>query len=277
MRLNLTSSFNIWAFTAAAKALEHRLHHKSSKHRLNDVSRSSTVDAGSSSENSPLTTAPSSAAPSTRPSAVDLTKPMIDTRATRAANAEILEAGDLESEASSSSDDCSSQDQGDDDDPAPPTGTVAVRGAENFGSSYIVSERVSTRGKIRPFEPIEAIPALDPKLRDHIGQVHSDGAITKWLAKRTEWDEKYSRDLKKWRKVKEEDRIRAQLGGYLTRGLDGERPPLASLAGIWDQDLARKVGRSVDEVSKKTSGAMLMWSNMAGKVRDEPLSYMRQD
>jgi hypothetical protein len=191
---------------------------------------------------------------------------MIDTRATNAANHERLEAGDVESEASSSSDDCSSHDEAEGDELTPPTGTVAVRGAENFGDSFIISERVSTRGKIRPFEPVDAIPALDPKIREHIGQVHSDGAIKKWLAKRQEWDEKYSRELKKWRKIKEEDRIRAQLGGYLTRGLDGERPPMASLAGIWDQDLARKVGRSVDEISKKTSGAMLMWHKMSTKV-----------
>ena len=191
---------------------------------------------------------------------------MIDTRAAHAANRERLEVGDVESEASSSSDDCSSHGQAEGDDTTPPTGTVAVRGAENFGDNFIISERVSTRGRIRPFEPVDAIPALDPKIREHIGQVHSDGAVKKWLAKRQEWDEKYSRELKKWRKIKEEDRIRAQLGGYLTRGLDGERPPLASLAGIWDRDLARKVGKSVDEVSKKTSGAMLMWHKMSTKV-----------
>lgn len=195
---------------------------------------------------------------------LDLTKPMITTQSAEAANAEELEIGDVESEASSDSD-CSQSDGGD---RVPSTGIVTVSGAEPpFAHGHIVSERVSTHGRIRPFEPIEAVPALDPNLRDHIGQVHPDGAIKKWLAKRAEWDEKYSKELAKWRKAKAEDRAKAEQEGFLTRNLQGERPPLASLAGIWSRELAREVGRSVDEVSKKTSGAMLLWNKMSTKVR----------
>lgn len=195
---------------------------------------------------------------------LDLTKPMINTQSAEAANAEDLEVGDVESEASSDSD-CSQSDGGD---RVPSTGTVTVSGAEPpFAHGHIVSERVSTHGRIRPFEPIEAVPALDPALRDHIGQVHPDGAIKKWLAKRAEWDQKYAKELAKWRKTKMEDRAKAEQEGFLTRELHGERPPLASLAGIWSRELAREVGRSVDEVSKKTSGAMLLWNKMSTKVR----------
>jgi len=189
---------------------------------------------------------------------------MINTRAADAANAEELEIGDVESEASSDSE-CSQSDGGD---RVPPTGIVTVSGSEpNFSRGYIVAERVSTHGRIRPFEPIEAVPALDPNLRDHIGQVHPDGAIKKWLAKRAEWDQKYAKELAKWRKTKAEDRAKAEQEGFLTRDLQGERPPLASLAGIWSRELAREVGRSVDEISKKTSGAMLLWNKMSAKVR----------
>lgn len=215
----------------------------------------------STSNPSPTTTAPTS----TAPSVVDLTQPMINSRSAHAANQEDLEAADVESEASSDSDDETGEDDGPDG--VAPTGTVSVTGTEpTFGPGHIVSERVSTHGKIRPFEPIESIPALDPNLREHIGQVHPDGAVKKWLAKRAEWDEKYRQEHIKWRTIKRTDRKLAEKSGFLTRDLLGERPPLASLAGIFDRDMAREVGKSVDEVSKKTSAVMLMWYKMSIKV-----------
>jgi hypothetical protein len=135
-----------------------------------------------------------------------------------------------------------------------------------FGSKTIVSERVSTHGRIRPFEPIAEVPALDPGLREHIGQVHGGGAIQKWLKKRAEWDDKYESSLITWREVRKVDRERAEKEGFLSRDLHGERPPLASLAGWWDQEIARGVGKSVDEISRKTSGAVMMWMKMSSKV-----------
>lgn len=207
-------------------------------------------------------------APTTRESSVlDLTQPMINIKSAHAANAEELEVGDVESEASSDTE------PSDEEDPqgVPPTGTVSVTGSEPaFGPGHIVSERVSTFGKIRPFEPIDSIPALHPNLRDHIGQVHPDGAVKKWLAKRAEWDEKYRQDLIKWRTIKRTDRKLAEKSGFLTRDLIGERPPLASIAGTFDRDMAREMGKSVDEISKKTSAAMLIWYRMSTKVSSSP-------
>jgi hypothetical protein len=266
-------SFNIWALTAAAKAVEHKLRHKSSKSKLNELT-SLTPAKGSVSpvdndvasqpttDPSPSSTAPTSATTSASPSVIDFTKPMINTSAADAANAETLENDDLESEASCDSDSSSSS-QND----RPSTGIVTVSGSEPpVGPDNIISERVSTHGKIRPFEPIHAVPALDPNLRESIGQVHSEGAIKKWLAKRAEWDAKYSRELAKWREIKQNDRRLAEENGFLTRDLHGDRPPLGSLAGVYDRDLARQIGKSVDEVSKKTSGAMLLWYKMSTKV-----------
>jgi hypothetical protein len=63
-----------------------------------------------------------------------------------------------------------------------------------------------------------------------------------------------------------EDRRMAEKVGFLSRRLQGERPPLASLAGLWDVELAREVGRSVDEIDKRTSKGVMMWMNLSSKV-----------
>jgi hypothetical protein len=187
-----------------------------------------------------------------------------------------VDLADLESEASSDDDDDTASFRADASTPA--TGIVTVSGVEPmFGSKTIVAERVSTHGRIHPFEPIAEVPALDPDLREHIGQVHGGGAIQKWLKKRAEWDEKYESSLTKWREVRKVDRERAEKKGFLSRDLHGERPPLASLAGWWDQEIARGVGKSVDEISRKTSGAVMMWMKMSSKVgRRSDLSLARR-
>lgn len=211
--------------------------------------------------------------PSRPTSSIDLTKPIITSSAARAANQDGDQEIDLQSEASSDSED----DSYDEDDPAvvgtedrnvPAKGIVTVNGIEPFnGSETIISERVSVNGRIRPFEPIEAVPALDPALREQIGQVHGGGAIQKWLKKRAEWDDKYAKELAKWRNIREQDRKLAEAHGFLTGTLQGENPPLCSLAGWYDQSLAREVGKSVDEITKKTSGAVMLWMKMSSKVR----------
>ncbi|WWC65650.1 uncharacterized protein I303_108271 [Kwoniella dejecticola CBS 10117] len=264
------ANFNIWAFTAAQKAVQRKLHHEKSHHSLKHPSRqNSTTPSSSSVPPSGTTSTTGSRAGST----IDLTQPIIGSTAASAANKEEIDLADLESEASSDSDDSASTSthaDGAEGDKGPVKGVVTVSGSEPLlGSSNIVSERVSTHGKIRAFEPIDQIPALDPKLREEIGQVHGGGAIQKWLNKRAEWDEKYSKDLKKWREVKRKDRELARQNGYLTRDLQGETPPLCSLAGVYDLKLAKDIGRSVDEPTGKQSGVVGMWMKMGAKADKE--------
>ncbi|ORY34887.1 Alpha/Beta hydrolase protein [Naematelia encephala] len=281
------ANFNIWAYTAAAKALEHKLERRGSKlsdklDKLDIVPETRPLSSNSEpaipgrstsqSSSTPATTTTTTTPASTAPgSTVDLTVPIITPSAAHAANSDELDSADIESEASTDSDETSIS-VPDTQNDTPPIGIVTVRGIEPLSNSTdidIVSERVSTHGHIRPFEPTGQIPALDPSLKDHIGQVHGSGAIQKWLAKRAEWDAKYATSLKKWREIKITDRVKAEKEGFLTRDLYGENPPLASLVGWFDTELARQVGKSVDEIGGKTSGAMAIWTKMTSKADKE--------
>lgn len=204
-------------------------------------------------------------------SQIDLTQPIITEHSANLANEAEIDDDDVQSEAGSSESESDSEsseiDQANNDASTPSIGVITVLGREPiFIDSHIVSERISTHGRIRPFEPISQIPALQPSLRETIGQVHGDGAIHRWLSKRAEWDSKYSSQHRKWRDIKIADRQQAEEAGFLTRGLQGERPPLCSLAGWYDLHMARLVGQSVDEISGKTSGMMMMWQKISQKV-----------
>nr|XP_019009141.1 lipase/esterase [Kwoniella pini CBS 10737]OCF47922.1 lipase/esterase [Kwoniella pini CBS 10737] len=265
------ANFNIWAFTAAQKAVKRKLHHERSHHSLKHTSRQNSTAPSSTSVPPSGTT---SATGSRTGSTIDLTQPIIGSTAASAANREDIDFGDLESEASSDSDDSdstSTHDEGAEGDKGPIKGIVTVSGSEPlFSTSNIVSERISTHGKIRDFEPVEEIPALNPNLKEEIGQIHGGGAIQKWLNKRKEWDLKYSKDLKKWKEIKEKDRKLSEKNGFLTRNLFNEKPPLCSLAGIYDLDLAKKIGQSVDGgPSGKQSGFVGMWMKMGTKADKE--------
>lgn len=199
-------------------------------------------------------------------SQLDLTKPIINERSANWANEMEIDDDDVQSEAGGSSE-SESEDEASGDNNVPSVGIVTVLGREPmFDDSHIVCERISTHGKIRPFEPVDQIPALHPELRETIGQVHGDGAIQRWLDKRAEWDAKYSTQLKKWRDIKISDRQQAEEAGFLTRKLHGERPPLCSLTGWYDSHMARLVGQSVDEISGKTSNMMMIWQKISQKV-----------
>ncbi|KAK4685991.1 hypothetical protein P7C73_g4145, partial [Tremellales sp. Uapishka_1] len=279
------ANFNIWAFTAAGKALEHRLRHphshsdlkyRPSRHTTMETpyhSQPSTSTAPSveySSEPGSISTAPTS----TDSSSLDLTKPVINALAADEANSEQVDKADLESEASSSSD--SDREEESRLDPTDSVGQVSVRGVEPgfVRGSHIVAERVSTHGRIRPFEPLSEVGSLQENLKETIGQVRGDGVIKKWLLKRADWDDKYSSALKKYREAKEEDWKLASMNGFLTRDLQGERPPLCSLAGWYDQASARAVGRSVDETSTKSNTAMMMWMRISEK-KDKELEDLK--
>jgi hypothetical protein len=191
-----------------------------------------------------------------------LTKPVIDSAAAEAANDSDIAISDEGSEISSSEDE---EDFGVDHEQI-----ISVRGVEpQFGHGHITRERVSTKGHIRPFEPMEEIVALHVPI-ERVGVVHGDGAINKWLLEREKYDTKYSAEMKKLVEIKSEDRKLAEAHGFLTRTLLNERPPLCALAGWYDQKLAREVGKSVDETSTKTSGAVALWMKLGTKVRYVP-------
>ena len=265
-------SFNIWAYKAAAKAVERHLNHKHSRSKLKRQAinlhiTTENTSHGRTSMESPVSQTPTTTAPSSRdPSVLDLTQPIITDTSAKLANLEEPDPQDLESEASSS-DTSNSNGIVDSDEATPPTGVVTVKGIEPvFGPGNIVAERVSTHGNIRPFDPIEAVPALDPALREQIGQVRGDGAIQKWLAKRAEWDDKYAKELAKWREIKQEDRAKAEQAGFLTRDLHGENPPLCSLMTWYDESMAERAGASVDEIGTKVNRGIGMWTKMSSKV-----------
>lgn len=134
------------------------------------------------------------------------------------------------------------------------------------GSAHMIRQRVSVRGLIRALEPPEELPGCTMRPED-IGRLHAV-PVRKWLKQRQAWDDRYAKDLAHWRQVKLEDRVRAEQGGFLLGQFRGEHPPLGSVAGWHDPDLARKAASSVDEaVGKKTSASMAlaMWSNISGK------------
>lgn len=132
-----------------------------------------------------------------------------------------------------------------------------------WGEGHMVSERVSVHGRISPMEPVSSIPALDPKLRQGVGRVTGHGPLRTWIAKRAEWDKKYAKELKQYREQRIADRIQASQHGFLTHRLQGENPPLASLAGLSSPETARKVGKSVDAPTHRESKAVALWAHLA--------------
>ncbi|GAA5976699.1 hypothetical protein JCM10908_005600 [Rhodotorula pacifica] len=134
------------------------------------------------------------------------------------------------------------------------------------GSAHMIRQRVSLQGTIRPLEPPEDLPGCNMRPED-IGRLHAI-PVRKWLKQRQTWDERYAKDLARWREVKVADRAKAEQGAFLLGQFPGERPPLGSIAGWHDRDLARKAASSVDEaVGKKTAASLplAMWANISGK------------
>lgn len=136
----------------------------------------------------------------------------------------------------------------------------------NRGAAHMIRQRVSLHGTIRPLESPEALPGCNMRPED-IGRLHAV-PVRKWLKQRQAWDDRYAKDLEHWRQVKLTDRAKAEQSAFLLGQFPGERPPLGSVAGWHDRDLARKAASSVDEaVGKKTSASMAlaMWTNISAK------------
>lgn len=114
----------------------------------------------------------------------------------------------------------------------------------------MIRHRVSPHGVRRPMESTQSITCLNLDA-DSIGHIKAGGPILKWIQKRKEWDRKYSKELKYWRELREADREIAEASGFFeSRFKEPEnRPPLCSVAGVWDPKLAKKMMQSVDLVS----------------------------
>ncbi|GAA5887222.1 hypothetical protein JCM6882_002454 [Rhodosporidiobolus microsporus] len=137
------------------------------------------------------------------------------------------------------------------------------------GASNMIRQRVSLYGIIRPLEPPSELDGctMNP---EHIGRLHAI-PVRKWLKQRAEWDAKYASDLDKYRAIKTKDRVLAEEGGFLLGQFKGERPPLGSVAGWWDQTMAKEAAASVDEIGHKTSASMALaaWSRISAKPDEE--------
>lgn len=136
----------------------------------------------------------------------------------------------------------------------------------NHGAAHMIRQRVSIHGTVRPLEPPKELPGCNMRPED-IGRLHAV-PVRKWLKQRQTWDDRYAKDLEHWCQVKLADRAKAEQSAFLLGQFPGERPPLGSVAGWHDRDLARKAASSVDEaVGKKTSASMAlaMWTNISGK------------
>lgn len=155
-----------------------------------------------------------------------------------------------------------------------PPNAIRIRGeAPAWGRRTIVAQRVSTHGLISPMEPDPEVPALRPELRDQVGRIRASGPLKKWLEKREEWNKKYSKEYEQFRAIRTADRQAAETRGFLTGRLQGERVPLTALAGLSDLDLARKVGKSVDEPTTKTSMPVLLWMAAGEKADKEAVDH----
>ncbi|BGP38265.1 hypothetical protein JCM10450v2_002207 [Rhodotorula kratochvilovae] len=145
----------------------------------------------------------------------------------------------------------------------------SAAGAEPLASGSMIRQRVSLHGFLRPLEPPAELPGCTMR-PDDIGRLHAI-PVRKWLAQRREWDERYAKELAHFRELKGADWARAREGGYLLGQFEGERPPLGSVAGWWDEKLAKEAARSVDEVGEKTSATMAlsMWSGISARPDEE--------
>ncbi|KAI5477577.1 lipase/esterase [Pseudohyphozyma bogoriensis] len=230
------ANFGLWALTVARKKEDRKSRRKSSSdhshHGSGAASTRSSKSSGSTNE------------------------PTVHPADWSAANEEEHEF-DEESESEYSSD----------EEEGSPEEMVRVTGKEPSFVDHMVRERVSFNGKIRAMEPASELPACNVR-PEEIGLVKA-GPVRKWLAKRAAWDKTYEKELKKYRAIREADRLLAEVNGFLTGTLHGERPPLCSLAGWHNKEMALECGDSVDETGKKENIALAMWASISAAPDEE--------
>lgn len=148
---------------------------------------------------------------------------------------------------------------------------ISVTGQEPPFKDNILRQRVTPDGYAREMEPEEQMTALQVD-RETIGQISPVGPVWRWLEKKKVWDKKYRRDLIYYRKIRMKDRKKAEQVGHLSRTLFDENPPLSSVAGMYDENLAwqsvkdqdASIGANEGE-SERAGLSMLLWSKLSSK------------
>lgn len=147
---------------------------------------------------------------------------------------------------------------------------ISVNGQEPPFKNSIVRQRVTPDGYAREMEPEHQLTALQMD-REAIGQISPDGPVRRWLEKKRIWDKTYRRDLLYYRKIRMKDRKKADQVGHLSRTLFDENPPLSSVAGMYDQELAWKSVKDQDASigddgkTERAGLSMLLWSKLSSK------------
>lgn len=147
---------------------------------------------------------------------------------------------------------------------------ISVTGQEPSFRNSIVRQRVTPDGFAREMESESQLTALQMD-QEAIGQISPDGPVRRWLEKKKIWDKKYRRDLMYYRKIRMKDRKKADQAGHLSRTLFDENPPLSSVAGMYDQELAWRSVKDQDasigsEGQTERAGlSVLLWSKLSSK------------
>lgn len=282
-----SANFGLWALTAAKKKAErlstekagghHHHSHSHSHSHSHHMSRSGTTSSSNSSPPTRSTTlsptpehsTPADSTDNHSPSPHPIVLEALPSRDAHEANEEEHDIADSE-DGSDSESSCSSAETDDDvgnDATTASLPVVKVTGHLPPFTDSMIRQRVSVTGRLRPLEPADTLPAttMSPS---SVGRLHT-GPVRKWLAERARYDEKYAKDLAYYRDIRLADREKAVATGFLQGKFAGENPPLASLAGWSDEQLALRCGQSVDEIGKKTNLALASWARISAEPDKE--------
>lgn len=127
---------------------------------------------------------------------------------------------------------------------------------------HMIRQQVSRHGIITPLAPEAALAACNMDPND-VGVV-KEGPVRKWLATRTQWDNRFGSARAKIHKR----RLKGMVAGY--EGFHGEVPPPSALAG------RRKMGDELTEAKKRKSMGLALWS-LWGSKHDEQTVNREQE
>lgn len=118
-------------------------------------------------------------------------------------------------------------------------------------SNNMIRQRVDRHGFIYPLHPPAEISALHID-RNLIGVI-KPGPVRKWIAKKSDWDQRYAKDKRRARQTL----LKEMKAGY--DEFEGETPPPTALAG------RRQKGMEKQRMRKGKSWGLAMWSGWGSK------------